>query len=88
MVVKVTVVSTKGGIGKTSTTVNVGAVLADLGQKVLLIDGDVQPSLSSYYPITVRAPYGLLHADHPRRPLACHREGATEVICESVVWLS
>ena len=59
MAVKITVVSTKGGVGKTTTTVNLGAVLADLGQRVLLIDGDVQPSLSSDYPITVRAPYGL-----------------------------
>jgi len=59
MAVKVTVVSTKGGVGKTTLTANLGALLADLGQKVLLIDGDVQPSLSSYYPITVRAPVGL-----------------------------
>ena len=59
MAVKVTVVSTKGGVGKTTLSANLGALLADLGQKVLLIDGDVQPSLSSYYPITVRAPVGL-----------------------------
>ncbi|MEQ6341549.1 MAG: ParA family protein [Gammaproteobacteria bacterium] len=59
MSVKVTVVSTKGGVGKTTLTANLGGLLADLGQKVLLIDADVQPSLSSYYPLAVRAPHGL-----------------------------
>lgn len=59
MAVKVTVVSTKGGVGKTTLTANLGGLLADLGQKVLLIDADVQPSLSSYYPLAVRAPHGL-----------------------------
>lgn len=59
MAVKITVVSTKGGVGKTTLTANLGALLADLGQKVLLIDADVQPSLSSYYPITARAPHGI-----------------------------
>jgi len=59
MAVKVTVVSTKGGVGKTTLTANLGGLLADLGQKVLLIDADVQPSLSSYYPLTARASYGL-----------------------------
>lgn len=48
---KLTVISTKGGVGKTTLTANLGALLADLGQRVLMIDADVQPSLSKYYPI-------------------------------------
>lgn len=59
MAIKVTFVSTKGGVGKTTCTANTGAILADLGQRVLLIDADVQPSLSSYYPLSAPAPLGL-----------------------------
>lgn len=54
-----TVVSTKGGVGKTTATANLGALLADLGMRVLLVDADVQPSLSRYFPLAARAPYGL-----------------------------
>ena len=41
--------STKGGVGKTTLTANIAALLADIGLRVLIIDGDVQPSLSKYY---------------------------------------
>lgn len=34
-------------------------MLADLGQQVLLIDADPQPTLSSYYRLAVVAPHGL-----------------------------
>jgi chromosome partitioning related protein ParA len=54
-----TIASTKGGVGKTTLAANLGGLLADLGQRVLLIDADVQPTLSSYYPITLRAEQGL-----------------------------
>ena len=54
-----TVVSTKGGVGKTTVTANLGALLADLGMRVLLVDADVQPSLTRYFPLSQRAPFGL-----------------------------
>jgi len=59
--IKITVVSTKGGVGKTTITANLGGILADYGYRVLLIDADPQPTLSSYYPVNVRAEHGLQH---------------------------
>ena len=56
MTVSVTVTSTKGGVGKTTLTANLGGLLADLGQRVLLVDADVQPTLSSYYALGEWAP--------------------------------
>lgn len=57
--IKICVVSSKGGTGKTTTVANLGGLLADLGYRVLLVDADVQPSLSSYYDLLEPAAAGL-----------------------------
>ena len=60
----------KGGVGKTTSTVNIGAGMANKGKRVLLIDMDPQANLTQCYGIqdpeyTV---YGSLVGDYDLRP--------------------
>lgn len=66
----ISVISTKGGVGKTTTAANLGGLVADAGLRVLLIDLDVQPTLSSYFELTHRARGGIyeLLAFNEQRP--------------------
>jgi chromosome partitioning related protein ParA len=57
--ITVPVMSTKGGVGKSTTAANLGAFCADAGFRVLLIDLDAQPTLSSYYRLEYEAPGGI-----------------------------
>ncbi|PMR77222.1 ParA family protein [Billgrantia endophytica] len=66
----ISVICSKGGVGKTTTTANLGGLLADAGYQVLMVDLDTQPSLSSYYRLRQTAPGGVyeLIAQNDTRP--------------------
>lgn len=63
----IAVVNQKGGVGKTTTVFNLGAALAEMGHRVLLVDFDPQGSL------TISA--GIVDPAHPIQEALFDEEG-------------
>lgn len=77
----IAVINQKGGVGKTATTTNLGAALAQRGKRVLLIDLDPQGHLSTHLGLDTAAPgagtYELLVRNLPFKE-------AVHEACESI----
>ncbi len=75
----ISIISTKGGVDKTTTAANLGGIAADAGLRVLLLDLDVQPTLSSYFALQSRAPGGIYEL------LAFNEQERTRLISHTVI---
>lgn len=52
-------ISTKGGVGKTTLAAYTSGILADMGLRTLMVDADLRPMLTKFYPLESEAENGF-----------------------------
>ena len=73
----ISVLNHKGGVGKTTTTINLGGALRQKGYKVLLIDLDGQANLTESLGFSAELPqtiYGAMKGEYDL-PIYEHKDG-------------
>ena len=82
----ISIANQKGGVGKTTTTVNLSAILARRGKRILLIDADPQGNATSGIGMDKEvelSTYDLLISEHPTVDIIQKTEIKNLYICPS-----
>lgn len=75
----IAILNHKGGVGKTTTTINLAAALQQKGKKILVIDLDGQANLTESFGFSIEEPdtvYGAMKGEYPL-PLIKTESGIT-----------